>query len=278
MSEEMLIGYRSWRAIMAADGPQLGSEFRRSMLDLWQPGLNKARCEMQPPKATWDGWSTHIAPVRGCECGFYGYYQPYSEKAHNLYRSEKTLRVCGAIQATGHIVWSEYGFRSEFARILALCPPRDSHDPLEKHTSTGRGGMITERALKPIAEFYGVPCYPSYADMVRELGPTHEDQLPTHDPFDPEMIKKLGETMNAMSLHMGEQWREAITKMSEALAPLAHYSMDEFGNVTQHVTTSNGVTIANEVKDQQRQAMYEILMEKRAKLQAANKEKKPWQI
>jgi hypothetical protein len=83
----------------------------------------------------------HDAPFRNCNCGWAAYYTLAQEPELPAIEC-----VWGAIVAWGHIIECETGFRSEFARPLALLDHRHPGDSRE------RG-----RRLENAAETYAIP-------------------------------------------------------------------------------------------------------------------------
>lgn len=176
---ENMHGYRSWAAMLTEDGPRLEPEFHRTS-GAWVKGVQ--------PKAEHQGDAIfmfahdmnrqiHDAPGKDCKCGYFGYFQPYNTKAHNLNRSKERLRVCGVIRGWGVTEVHEFGFRSQYAEIVAISPPVDAEDPTEVFGgSVRRRGMPGEAVLALLADYYEVPWYPSFADMVKAHPPTHENE------------------------------------------------------------------------------------------------------
>lgn len=123
---EPLLGYRYWR--VRRDGAL------RCMLsrDIWLEGANRATC-----------WRCgHEAPGRFCRCGFNALHEPPAAR-FDEYRGA----VLGAIAAWGEVDVHRNGFRTQFAKVIALAdggvrrPPRRT------------------RILRA-AERYGVPLVP----------------------------------------------------------------------------------------------------------------------
>ncbi len=82
----------------------------------WQSGINTARCMND---------DTHVPPVEWdektgaeCGCGFWAYWQP---NQHEMSGGRAgTLPVLGVIEGTGRIVIGTKGFRSQYAKIIAV--------------------------------------------------------------------------------------------------------------------------------------------------------------
>lgn len=214
---ENMHGYRSWAAMLTEDGPRLEPEFHRTS-GAWVKGVQ--------PKAEHQGGAifmfahdmdglTHEAPGKDCKCGYFGYFQPYNTKAHNLNRSKERLRVCGVIRGWGVTEVHEYGFRSQYAEILAISPPVDAEDPTEVFGGDGRRrGMPGDAVLSLLSDYYEVPWYPSFADMVKAHPPTHEnEEAPTPADY---LITSPGVVMSAQSTQQFQNQLDKWIKQSLA--------------------------------------------------------------
>ena len=105
-----LRGYRTWRLLgrrtHLPDGSlPLTSVSRRRVV--WCPSLT-ARCKRADAGMRGQSSSTleddHPAPQVGCGCGIYGWYSPSDT-------SMVSARVFGVVEASGHILMGERGFR-----------------------------------------------------------------------------------------------------------------------------------------------------------------------
>jgi hypothetical protein len=85
----------------------------------WQPGVNTASCTPGSYRPGLVPDRGHPAPVPGCGCGFWAYWQP---RQHEL-GGPGTVPVFGVIKAWGRVRPAQYGFRAEKARILAVHLP-----------------------------------------------------------------------------------------------------------------------------------------------------------
>jgi hypothetical protein len=130
---------------------------------VWQRGENVAVCGGGPGSPPCDRDSV---PASGCGCGFWAYWAlRYAWRCDYYWRGD----VVGIIQGYGRTKIGTRGCRCSKARIVALhvrpagpgCPPGDA-----RH---GLAGIL--------GSYYGVPCYPSLAEMLA-AHPLTADYLP----------------------------------------------------------------------------------------------------
>jgi hypothetical protein len=131
----------------------------------WRPGENVAVCggggQGAPP------CRGDLVPAPGCGCGFWAYWAlRYAWRCHYYWRGD----VVGVIQGYGRTRIGTRGCRCGKARILGLhvrpagpdCQPR---------------GLSHRDLTEVLGSYYGVPCYPSLAEMLAAC-PLTADYLP----------------------------------------------------------------------------------------------------
>jgi hypothetical protein len=131
---------------------------------VWRRGENVAVCgggQGFPP------CHGDLVPAPGCGCGFWAYWAlRYAWRCDYYWRGE----VIGVIQGYGRTRIGTRGCRCGKARILGLhvrpadpdCQPRGLHD---------------HDIAEVLGSYYGVPCYPSLAEMLA-AHPLTADYLP----------------------------------------------------------------------------------------------------
>jgi hypothetical protein len=160
-------GFRWWRLGGHAD---LMSPWRGPVR--WQPGENEAACLARRGML---GWKSSRAshpqgcPASDCECGFYALHS-VPESNDDLDRSIWEIDpatsggrhglVLGVSAGYGRVLIGTTGWRSRFARILALFGGSAS----SKHS----------RELGVAAGRYGVPLYRDLRAFVSEWGPDQD--------------------------------------------------------------------------------------------------------
>jgi len=131
---------------------------------VWGRGENVAGCgggEASPP--------CDLVPGPECGCGFWAYWAlRYAWRCHYYWRAE----VVGIIQGYGRTRIGTRGCRCGKARIVGLHvrpaePDPDSELPALHH----------DDLVKVLGSYYGVPCYPSLAEML-DADPLTADYLP----------------------------------------------------------------------------------------------------
>ena len=131
---------------------------------VWQPGENVAACGggQGPPPCESD-----LVPGPGCACGFWAYWAlRYAWRCDYYWRGE----VIGVIQGYGRTMIGTRGCRCGKARILGLHvrPARPDRQP---------EGLRPQEVAGLLRSYYGVPCYPSLAEMLA-AHPLTADYLP----------------------------------------------------------------------------------------------------
>jgi hypothetical protein len=158
---ECVIGYRQWRL-----DDWVLSPIGYTSTPPWRPGVNTARCAIDPgytitfgtspaPAAVGPAAEQHAAPHNECQCGLYAYHDPI--KTYPAYGY-----VWGAVAAWGNIEVHHNGFRAQYAQIVALAEP-ESREEAENLRWTAR-------------EIYKVPVVP-YDQLVVEAE-RHGKSLP----------------------------------------------------------------------------------------------------
>lgn len=137
---ERIVGFRAWSIDTASTAPLLGPNFTggrrvsgrgllRSIYQTdfrWGPGKNISECgrKTQP--------YAHSQPVDDCMCGFWAYTNGSSH-----YVTVAGPAAFGMIEGWGHIVIGPYGFRAQYARIVALCFPTNVPDDFYDEADDG---------------------------------------------------------------------------------------------------------------------------------------------
>jgi len=158
------IGFRVWRIDDMLTGPRLASPHRYAA---WVPGLPlKSECQdesgaraLANPHRKQPGVAP---PLEGCTCGIYAYHD-----ADDMVAALTSRLVGGAVLAWGRLTIHQQGFRTEFARPLALCYPP----------------MFLPDSLARLAHVYGLPVLDAshIAVFATEFG---ESYRPAAEPSD----------------------------------------------------------------------------------------------
>jgi hypothetical protein len=131
---------------------------------VWRPGENVAVCgggQGSPP------CHPDLVPAPGCGCGFWAYWAlRYAWRCDYYWRGD----VVGVIQGYGRTTIGTRGCRCRKARVLGLHvrpagPEYQPQDPRHQDLA----GIL--------GSYYGVPCYPSLAQMLA-AHPLTSDYLP----------------------------------------------------------------------------------------------------
>jgi hypothetical protein len=130
----------------------------------WVPGKNEAIClrnkdivglEMMgrtQPNGTMSApfkllHETESLPIDVCGCGFWAYW---SEQ--NAVRQNNKTAVAGVMEGWGKLIVGPNGFRAQYARIVALCPPTEAK------------AWLNLPAMR--AQYPGVKWYDDFEEMV----------------------------------------------------------------------------------------------------------------
>lgn len=130
---------------------------------VWRRGENVAVCGGQEgPPCPGD-----LVPTPECACGFWAYWAlRYAWRCDYYWRGQ----VVGVIQGYGRTRIGTRGCRSSKARIVGLhVRPADPHDERE--------GLSEQDLAEALGSYYGVPCYPSLAELLA-AHPLTADYLP----------------------------------------------------------------------------------------------------
>ena len=161
-------GYRWWRV-----GPsgELLSPWRGPIR--WSSGENEAACL---GRRAMFGWKMAKAPHPngtpsvGCECGYYALHslpELNDTPGRSIWEIDAETSggrhglVLGIVEGYGRVLIGTAGWRSRFARILALF-------------SAGRPPSIDRAAMEDIAARYEVPLYRDLPALATEWGPDGE--------------------------------------------------------------------------------------------------------
>lgn len=166
-----VIGVRLWHVDMtSAEAVANGAGRVEGLLtgvfgSRWRRGENVAACGGGGPGCP--PCSRDVVPAPGCGCGFWAYWAlRYAWRCDYYWRGE----VVGVIQGYGRTRIGTRGCRCGKARILGLHvrPARPDSPPrwLPRHD-----------LAEILGSYYGVPCYPSLAQMLT-AHPLTADYLP----------------------------------------------------------------------------------------------------
>ena len=170
-----LRGYRGWRVILTEEAVTLQS-LRPRYRQAWTPGVQPAAVHTA---AHADPWSVLPEPLENdesppvphpnCLCGYNAYYRPDIERPALMAGAD--LRVAGVIRASGVVEMHEAGFRAQHAEILAIAPPRSTQNGGSDKTQEI---IIKPSLLKVIADYYNVPWFETWDELVKNFPPTHD--------------------------------------------------------------------------------------------------------
>ena len=164
-------GVRLWHVDMtAAEAVLSGTPARVDGLltgvfgGVWRRGENMAVCGGGQGFPACQG---DLVPAPGCGCGFWAYWAlRYAWRCDYYWRAE----VIGVIQGYGRTRIGTRGCRCGKARIVGLhVRPADPDGEPE--------GLPHHDVTEVLASYYGVPCYPSLAEML-SAHPLTADYLP----------------------------------------------------------------------------------------------------
>lgn len=139
----------------------------------WEPGRIEAKCKASKSSmyniGTAENFTGEHEPPEfrtTCGCGFWGYFSEGLRMEDVLYRTPTpkiereaymggmpTIKVpvFGVIEGSGRVIIGEKGFRSQYARLKALCLPKEAKNALGKWCST-----TPNRSLPGYATFEGI--------------------------------------------------------------------------------------------------------------------------
>lgn len=113
----------------------------------WEDGRLEAACKVNGTGSLFFDAERkdHVVPANGCGCGFWAYFRQDLQMAEVLFNSDTRPRVVqeaymgvdtvkvpilGVVEGTGRTVIGEKGFRSQHAKIKALCLPVEAQEVL----------------------------------------------------------------------------------------------------------------------------------------------------
>jgi len=74
-------------------------------------------------------YNTHVAPVKGCSCGFYGFKDPVAMMrqmtSQQLRWNRYSTQIFGAVHLWGKVIEHKSGYRAQYAYPALLCVPND---------------------------------------------------------------------------------------------------------------------------------------------------------
>lgn len=149
-----VVGYRFWRVAQADDGVVLLPQNPRG--EGWQKdGPTEASCHFYVDSPRGREWHGLEVPSRFCDCGMHAFYS-HEIAVLNCVRSDHYERgvVTGAVIGWGRVLPHAEGWRSQYARIIAIALGAD--EPLSKTVADRYGvPMIHPKMLKSFALEYG---------------------------------------------------------------------------------------------------------------------------
>lgn len=173
MRNDVVLGYRSWRInpwCAELTGPV-------SRVVWYDDHPLEASCEkvMVHKSARMHDPNPHVSPGAACICGIYAFHDFETSLANY---TEHSLTIAGAGLFWGKIQVYTNGFKSQYARPLALCDHKDLDDRF--HSADGYMDpkkQQWEDALEAIAARYSIPLLP--VDLVEEYCATWARPLGT---------------------------------------------------------------------------------------------------
>lgn len=108
----------------------------------WKPGINYSKCH--------SNLTNHESPASNCHCGFNSFNNLKDAENYESFDFDFNRFVLGSIAGWGKLQLHETGWRSEFAKIIALLIP-----------NLKKSNLNIEPHIKRIAEFYRVPVFES---------------------------------------------------------------------------------------------------------------------
>jgi hypothetical protein len=137
---------------------------------VWRRGENVAVCGGGPGAAPCPG---DLVPAPECGCGFWAYWAlRYAWRCHYYWKGQ----VVGIIQGYGRTRIGTRGCRCSKARIVGLHVRPAEPDP-QPESPAGPEGLSQHDLAEVLGSYYGVPCYPSLAEMLA-AHPLTADYLP----------------------------------------------------------------------------------------------------
>lgn len=142
----------------------------------WEPGRIEAKCGVSGSGINSFRFerlnnhedNEHLPPANRCGCGFWGYFDPdlpMSQILGSAGQGPKITRdsylgsvptvkipILGAIEGTGRVVIGEKGFRSQYAKLKALCVPDEARKVLSHWVAETPKGTASKNDL-PDSDF-----------------------------------------------------------------------------------------------------------------------------
>jgi hypothetical protein len=155
-----VVGYRFWRVAQADDGLVLLPQNPRG--EAWRKdGPTEAGCHFCVDSPRGGEWHGPEVPSRLCDCGMHAFYS-HEIAILNCVRSDHYERgvVTGAVIGWGRVIPHAEGWRSQYARIVAIAVGAD------------------EALGKAVADGYGVPLV--HPKMLRSFALEYGEEIPQH--------------------------------------------------------------------------------------------------
>jgi hypothetical protein len=146
---------------------------------VWRPGDNVAVCGGSPGGPPCPG---DLVPTPECACGFWAYWAlRYAWRCDYYWKGQ----VVGVIQGYGRTRIGTRGCRCSKARIVGLhvrptepdSQPKGAEGPDGPDGPEAPEGLSQHDLAEVLGSYYGVPCYPSLAEMLA-AHPLTVDYLP----------------------------------------------------------------------------------------------------
>lgn len=165
--ETLAIGepIRGWREWTITPHGLRGSQGR-----FWHPGVNRAQCHgrravmlrvlddllassgVETPAHTVEPW---------CTCGLYSWKRPDRINAG-------ATKAAGVVELWGRVLIGEYGYRAEYARVVALCGPRLGTDARADKNRRPRA-RLTDQDRAVVATRYGARYFTTLDDAIEHF-------------------------------------------------------------------------------------------------------------
>src|SRR5690606_26585181 len=142
----------------------------------WVPGVQPDAVHLPYYRTAKPLVDDRPVPHQVCRCGYNAYYQPHEQ----YMRATRKLRVAGVVRAAGTVVMCTRGWRAQRAEILAISPPLPAaHDYITPNWPGYGGAQIPgPSVMERLADYYRVPWFQSFPELVKAFPPTHEDFAP----------------------------------------------------------------------------------------------------
>lgn len=233
-----VVGFRQW---YVNDSLHLRSAHISSQA--WKPDENVAVCK---PRTKYDTQGNEVptrtpcehSPGHDCECGLYALHSPgdlwYGRKdvvTFKVFAGSDPL-VAGVVSAWGKLEVHHQGFRSEFARIVALAEPEKPRDKV---------------VVREVAKLYAVPVVA--AEQLEQIACEYGQTVP--EAMRPE---KPEATAPFSSLLSKQFYQHFIGK--QATIPLYQPGSSQFHYTTYSIDVGAGVKSEERPKSPKERAAY----------------------